>query len=306
MRINNKIDMESKGCDSELLKTLYLVENKSVLQLCEIFDIKSPSVIERWLKESEIPKRKSPSSNRYSFNKNYFDTIDTEEKAYWLGFIWCDGYVCKRVRNGRLAEYQIKISISEKDIDHLHKLKDSLNSNHPINLYKCGEKAYKTNYKEARLMLSNMYTGDLLYNKYGLIPRRSDVSDLIKYITPKLEKHFIRGVYDAEGSASFYFHQIKEEWKPSLKMNFSIYTYSELIDYIQEHFIKAGLKESKVKTHRRHENADAHCVGLRLSGATQVPKILDYLYSDANIYLKRKHKQYLKIKELVNKKEFLN
>ena len=51
----------------------------------------------------------------YSFNNNFFDTIDTEEKAYWIGFIWCDGYVAKRIRNGRLAEYQIKISLSVFD-----------------------------------------------------------------------------------------------------------------------------------------------------------------------------------------------
>lgn len=28
---------------------------------------------------------------------NYFNTIDDPNKAYWLGFIWCDGYVGKHI-----------------------------------------------------------------------------------------------------------------------------------------------------------------------------------------------------------------
>lgn len=36
---------------------------------------------------------------RYTFDKNIFDKIDTKEKAYWMGFIWCDGYNLKRIRS---------------------------------------------------------------------------------------------------------------------------------------------------------------------------------------------------------------
>ena len=48
---------------------------------------------------------------RYSFNKNIFDEIDTEEKAYWLGFLWSDGTVAKRVRNENNVEYAFKIDL---------------------------------------------------------------------------------------------------------------------------------------------------------------------------------------------------
>ena len=35
---------------------------------------------------------------RYTADFHYFDNIDTPEKAYWLGFIWADGYIAKRNR----------------------------------------------------------------------------------------------------------------------------------------------------------------------------------------------------------------
>ena len=31
--------------------------------------------------------------NKSKFNEHIFDVIDTEEKAYWLGFIFADGYI---------------------------------------------------------------------------------------------------------------------------------------------------------------------------------------------------------------------
>lgn len=296
--------MEDRGCTAEMLKRLYVDENKTQEEIKLLFGIKDSKVLNRWFEESGIKKRSE--RGRYSFNKNFFDNIDTEEKAYWLGFIWCDAYVCKRIRNGKLREYQIKISLSEKDEDHLYKLKESLNAKHPIRRYSLGKKAFKSKYQESRLMISNIYMGDVLYDKYGMIPNRHSVDRLIKYIPEKLERHFIRGVFDAEGSTSMYLHQIKEEWNPSLKMNFTIYTYKELNEYIQAHLIKNGIKDNEVKTYRRHEDRDGHCVGLRYAGATQVPKILRYLYHDANIYLERKYQKYLEIEQAIMKRGGVN
>ena len=32
---------------------------------------------------------------RYEYNHDYFECIDSEDKAYWLGFIWADGLYLK-------------------------------------------------------------------------------------------------------------------------------------------------------------------------------------------------------------------
>ena len=46
------------------------------------------------------------------FNECSFDTIDTEEKAYWLGFMYADGYISSK-------NNQIGLSLAVKDIEHL-------------------------------------------------------------------------------------------------------------------------------------------------------------------------------------------
>lgn len=48
------------------------------------------------------------------FNENYFDEIDNEHKAYWLGFIWADGYMAIRHRNNRIS-YEFKLSLKQDD-----------------------------------------------------------------------------------------------------------------------------------------------------------------------------------------------
>ena len=52
--------------------------------------------------------------SRTVFDKNIFDTIDTEEKAYWLGFIYADGNISSHkegVKNVIVLNYHYQIMI---------------------------------------------------------------------------------------------------------------------------------------------------------------------------------------------------
>ena len=48
-------------------------------------------------------------------NHNYFETIDTPEKAYFLGFLYADGSISNTVKNKR-----VKINLAKKDIELLY------------------------------------------------------------------------------------------------------------------------------------------------------------------------------------------
>lgn len=51
-------------------------------------------------------------ARKYNYNDNYFENIDTEEKAYWLGFIAADGSI---VNNNRALEItKIKLQTKNK------------------------------------------------------------------------------------------------------------------------------------------------------------------------------------------------
>ena len=61
--------------------------------------------------------------SKYKYNKQYFRNIDTSEKAYWLGFIYADGYV---IYNKQQRNYEFGIKLKKSDQEHLRKLNKSL------------------------------------------------------------------------------------------------------------------------------------------------------------------------------------
>lgn len=53
------------------------------------------------------------------FNEKIFDRIDTEEKAYWLGFIFADGFI--QSPTVTKFKHYFGIGLAVKDISHLQK-----------------------------------------------------------------------------------------------------------------------------------------------------------------------------------------
>ena len=62
-------------------------------------------------------------NSKYNVNDCFFETIDTEQKAYILGFIYADGYN---------SGYRLQITQLVQDADILYQIKESMESDHPI------------------------------------------------------------------------------------------------------------------------------------------------------------------------------
>ena len=85
--------------------------------------------------------------------------IDTPNKAYWLGFLFADSYIAKRIRKTNAGseriEYNLKFSVKDSDDEILIKLAKDLESNYPIHYYDV--KSSLGNLREARLFITNKY-----------------------------------------------------------------------------------------------------------------------------------------------------
>jgi hypothetical protein len=66
-------------------------------------------------------------NKKYNFNENYFEKIDTEEKAYWLGFITADGSI--NLGYGKQKFYQLHINLKGGDYSHLEKFQKAIERN---------------------------------------------------------------------------------------------------------------------------------------------------------------------------------
>lgn len=126
----------------------------------------------------------------YSLNEHVFDTIDTPAKAYWLGFLYCDGGI-----------HSVKsyISLGSMDLDIPEKFKNFLGAGNPLYPYPYG--AVKSG---KQLMVHSKYLKQVLRG-YGIVPCKTYDHSVPIYI-PKddLEHHFWRGCIDADGAISIW------------------------------------------------------------------------------------------------------
>jgi hypothetical protein len=230
---------------------------------------------------------------------NYFKNIDNSHKAYWLGFLWADGYVWKRIRN-RGAEYGLKLDLSSVDYDMLVQFKKDLNISTDIKSYAPYKTSFSTTNGVCRCSYYNKTMVSMLMDKYGIIPHRTDVMPLLKQIPIVYEKDFIRGILDADGSFTYY--QTMDYGALRDKFSVIFGGTSELMYFIWLH-----LKTHKVicsvempRLYKRHPERDGCYYDLRLCGKKQTKSILHYLYDNAEIYLPRKYQKYKNIQNILD------
>lgn len=221
--------------------------------------------------------------SKYNYNKDYFSIIDTEEKAYWLGFLYADGCITRYYKNEELRSMSLELTLCEKDKGHLEKFAKSLNSNVPIQekITKIKDKQYKS----YRLVINcTKLCYDLI--SLGCTPQKTHTIKLPTHdIIPKnLMRDFLRGFFDGDGSISI----TKMNNKPHIVTTFSgiFDMLTNISDYlISEKVLRVAPKIHKDKRHEKTYN-------MYFYGSDSNKDFLDYLYKDSNIYLNRKYNSY--------------
>lgn len=122
---------------------------------------------------------------------DYFDKIDTKEKAYWLGFLFADGCITRKSRTGAV---EIAIKLSRKDEETIDKYCDCLGLNKDKKIHvieKNGNESTLITFA-CRKMSNNLLT-------HGLVPRKSKRIEYPKLPRRDLELAFLLGYYDGDG-----------------------------------------------------------------------------------------------------------
>ena len=106
----------------ERIDVLYQ-EGKTAKEISVLLGFKYHQPVYNYFRKKGWERKGKSGKRTYKVNKDFFKCINTEEKAYVLGFICADGHIEK----DRLV---ITVSIKDKDI--LEKIKHALNSGHII------------------------------------------------------------------------------------------------------------------------------------------------------------------------------
>lgn len=185
--------------DNEIILESYKRTNKITLVMKETgFGY---SKIKRILVENGLFESKGTggAKRKNDFDDNYFDNIDTPDKAYWLGFLWGDGYIMSSLNT-------VGVSLKEEDAFHLEKFKKCIKYQGDIKIYNITsgyscKKEDGTSNKFCRLLLNSKHMVKQLIDK-GFQLNKSLIMKRPKdgVIPDVLLKHFLRGIFDANGS----------------------------------------------------------------------------------------------------------
>ena len=212
--------------------------------------------------------------NIVKFNENIFDCIDTEEKAYWLGFIFADGYISSK-------RYNFELSLSSKDQNHLIKFNKFMG--HKLNNIKFGKSILneKVFYK-VKWIVRNKHLWNIL-NSYGCTPRKSLTLKFpnIKIFKSKdLIRHFIRGYFDGDGCISF-------SNKDHTKIFCNILGTEQFLNVLQNYI---PFNHRALGYNNNDKMSKTRTISFSYKTANN---FLNYLYKDSIIFLDRKYNKFL-------------
>lgn len=274
MKAYNQLTEEEK---QQIVKNYYLYKSKTIKEIANDLQFSERS-ISRVLQEEFINTRLK---NRYIIkNKDYFDNIDTEFKAYILGFIYADGYV------GEHNDFCI--SLTDKYEDNykiLQKLKSELGTDlqikHSVDKDGNGKFTFKFSDKNIVTQL----------NRLGVFPCKSLKMSNLPNIPQKMFKHFIRGYFDGDGSIYTYYDSYDKRNRHCMEILGTFDFLSKLQNVIEN--------DCQIKMPKLHNVNRVHNLSrISCKGVKKLLIIREYLYKDATYYLTYKHDRFYNLQSL--------
>lgn len=213
--------------------------------------------ITSWLRDAGVTRHRGPKSK--VGNELFFRSIDSEHKAYFLGWLMADGNVS--IYNG---QYSIKVAVQEQDRDVIDKFLTAIDADYTPHL-RFDNKGHGSYYIS---VTSKEMCCDLM--SLGVVPCKSG-HESFPDIPKELEHHFIRGYFDGDGITCT---------AKSKRSGFIAPT--AMLESIQE---RIG---SSLKMSRSHCSIDMRTI---LGGIKFSRSLYRYMYSDATVWMYRKRQR---------------
>ena len=255
------------------------LKNESLTKICKDLHINSYRISLK-LKEQGVTIVNR--HNETKFNENVFDSIDTEEKAYWLGFLFADGYIdSSPLCSNKKSYYSFGLALQIRDINHLIKFNKFMQHN-KNNIITYTNDPIRPS---CRWCVQNKHLWEIL-NALGHTPQKSLTLEFPKleiFKDKSLIRHFIRGYFDGDGC----------------------FTYEKEHNQVLGHYMKPRLgfigtkmflseleKQIGIKCRWNHDKRHKGVTWYIWYNREESYQLMRWLYDDCSIYLDRKYNLY--------------
>lgn len=260
-----------------------LLKYGNVKDICVNEHVASTSIyryIRRYDLSSLIQEPVYHGSIHTNLKYNFFDTIQTEEQAYWLGMFMSDGNIGD---NGRKSYH---IRLASKDYTHLYKFCDAVSVTRDI------VSINKNGVGCACIYSKRMYHSLI---QCGMHPGQKVKNTFPTFLPDELVRHFIRGYFDGDGSV-FCRNQVDGKRKRSLCVVFFCLVNYNMSQTFVDIFESLGVS---VSIHHKVLKSGMTVYDIKTESIEKAQKILTWMYNDSTIYMQRKYDKAMETLELI-------
>lgn len=252
----------------EIVKQMF-IDGSSVLQIMRALNLKYDQSLYNLLKREGLYVKRpiSDSFRKYPIDQEYFFNIDTEHKAYILGFIVADGSV--DFKNKR-----VKIQLNRQDRDVLEKICVTFNNNIKVT------DIMHHGHPHCKVSLNSAVMVNDLMNK-GVHPAKSltMTDEVYKHIPLNLQRHFLRGYFDGDGCLT-----LGSVYSSGTKYGIDVIGTKDFLEGTFGTYFQTNCKLQK------HKSCEMY--SWKTSSKQGVIDFLHSIYGDSNIYLDRKYNKF--------------
>jgi len=266
-----KISRQKYSMEELLTFAEYLNDGHSLKETSEHFNINYGTLKSNLTKHGLREPSRKVNNKTSEQNLDYFNKIDTHEKAYFLGLMFADGYI---YTNAYKTSKTCGIALQLEDKYILEYFKNELKCTNNISNYK----------NSAKLAITD---NDLYYDleKLGIKEQKSNLDYDFPNIDEEFINSFILGYFDGDGCITI---------KASKAIVVSICCNSQ---YFLSQFQDILLNKYGIETNIREEqgNRKNPIFILYFKGRVNQLKLKNIIYKDSKIYLSRKHEKFMEI-----------
>lgn len=258
---------------------LYLKDNLSLNAISKMYGF-TPVTIANLFNKNKIKLRPNHAI-KYNINDNYFNEINSHERAYWLGFLLTDGYMCESTK-------LITIALQTRDIEILENFKRCLDSDGIVKLFKSNKNKVKREHVYFRFNNTKIVS-DL--KKLGMTQAKSYTVEMPE-IDDKYFYSFLLGAFDGDGCLQLF-------KKKSGGLQFSAALCSASDNFIKQILNKLNQFGFKFCYRKQIQKSGNYLYNLYTGHRIEGARFLDKLYEnlDASFPLQRKRLIYLETKQ---------
>ena len=247
---------------------LYYNQHKSFKMLGEKYHHTQRVFARVFQEQGWIPKARDCKYSKYTLDENYFDNIDTPNKAYILGILYADG--CNRP-----SEKKITIELQIDDYDLLSQINEEFHNTRPLRIYGSFNQQNRTK-DTCRIVLFSEHLSSRA-TELNLVPNKSLTLDFPYWMDKDLIPYMLRGYIDGDG------------WIQQYRIGFM--STDKFCNGVKQYMNSIGL-DCHIRDMKRHYNE--HTKTCDISNRKNIIPLTEMMFSGGDVFMKRKVDKYIK------------